>query len=124
MPPAQCLWKERCRQAGRAGRFDRAAGCALDGTELGAGTAVCWVVMWGIQSSQFGRYQFHLPSSFIVEGTNTARTIVASIRIAAASPTPIILMSIISSVAKIANTATINDRGPGHDPRGRSALAS
>jgi ATP/maltotriose-dependent transcriptional regulator MalT len=61
----------------------------------------------GNQPSQRGRYQFHLPSSFMVDGTRIARTMVASIRTAVARPTPIILKSIISSVAKIANTATI-----------------
>ena len=40
-------------------------------------------------------------------GSSTARTIVASIRIATARPTPICLNSSSDSVAKIANTATI-----------------
>ncbi len=40
-------------------------------------------------------------------GSRTARTIVASIRIAAARPTPICLNSVALSVAKIENTATI-----------------
>src|SRR5207244_3720162 len=61
----------------------------------------------GSHSSQLGRYQFRSPSSFIVEGTSTARTSVASIRMAAARPMPIILKSIIASVAKIEKTATI-----------------
>ena len=47
------------------------------------------------------------PSSFIAAGSSTARTSVASMRIAAARPTPIILNSTELSVAKIANTATI-----------------
>ena len=42
-----------------------------------------------------GRYQFHWPSSFIVAGSRTARTIVASMRIAAARPIPISFMSMI-----------------------------
>ena len=61
----------------------------------------------GSHSSQRGRYQFQSPSSFIAAGSRTARTIVASMRIAAARPTPIILKSSIPSVAKIENTATI-----------------
>src|SRR5215218_10520108 len=61
----------------------------------------------GSHDSLFGRYQFQSPSSFIVAGSSTARTSVASIRIAAARPTPIILNSSMLSVAKIANTATI-----------------
>lgn len=43
---------------------------------------------FGSQLSQFGRYQFQSPSSFIVAGSSTARMMVASIRMAAASPTP------------------------------------
>ena len=61
----------------------------------------------GATRSQRGRYQFHSPSSFIVAGRSTARTIVASIRIAVASPTPNCLNISIESVAKIENTATI-----------------
>ena len=54
-----------------------------------------------------GRYQFQSPSSFIAAGSSTARTIVASIRIAAARPKPSCFMSTVESVTKIANTATI-----------------
>ena len=54
-----------------------------------------------------GRYQLRSPSSFIVAGSRTARTSVASIRIATASPTPICLNSVMLSVAKMLNTATI-----------------
>ena len=43
----------------------------------------------------------------LVAGSRTARTSVASIRIATASPTPICLNSSIDSVAKIENTATM-----------------
>ena len=52
-------------------------------------------------------YQFQSPSSFIEAGSSTPRTIVASIRIAVASPTPNCLNSSIERVAKIENTATI-----------------
>ena len=61
----------------------------------------------GSHSSQRGRYQFHLPSSFIVAGSRTPRITVASISTATASPAPICLMSSVLSVAKIAKTATI-----------------
>src|SRR3954451_3692423 len=61
----------------------------------------------GSHSSRRGRYQFHLPRSFIVAGSSTARTIVASIRIATDRPTPISLKSTELSVAKTANTATM-----------------
>src|SRR4051794_29834464 len=61
----------------------------------------------GSHSSQLGRYQFRSPSSFIVAGRSTARTIVASSRIAVASPTPNCLKNSIESVAKIEKTATM-----------------
>ena len=62
---------------------------------------------WGSHWSHLGRYQFQSPSSFIVAGRSTARTIVASSRIAVASPTPNILKNSIESVPKIAKTQTI-----------------
>ena len=61
----------------------------------------------GSHSSHEGRYQFRSPSSFIDAGRRTPRTIVASIRIAAASPTPNCLKNSIDSVANTANTQTI-----------------
>jgi hypothetical protein len=61
----------------------------------------------GSHSSQFGRYQLRSPSNFIVAGSSTPLITVASIRIAAASPTPICLKSMKLRVAKIENTATI-----------------
>ena len=65
------------------------------------------VLELGSHCIHLGRYQFQSPRSFIVAGSSTARTIVASIRIATARPTPICLKSSELSVAKIANTATI-----------------
>ena len=47
------------------------------------------------------------PSSFIVAGRSTARTIVASIRTATARPMPISFRSMSGSVTKTAKTATI-----------------
>src|SRR5205823_8222635 len=61
----------------------------------------------GSHWSQPGRYQFRSPSSFMVAGSRTPRTIVASIRIAAASPTPNCLKNSIDRVANTANTQTI-----------------
>src|SRR5204863_8849696 len=61
----------------------------------------------GSHWSQPGRYQFRSPSSFMVAGRSTARTRVASIRIAAASPTPNCLKNSIARAAKIEKTATI-----------------
>src|SRR5262249_4691108 len=61
----------------------------------------------GRRRSVRGRYQFHSPSSFIEDGNSTARTIVASISTAAASPTPACLISSDESVPKIEKTATI-----------------
>src|SRR5262249_59411688 len=75
------------------------------GGAWGVGSVGC--ASWGSQPSQSGRYQFQSPSSFIVAGKSTARTIVASISTAAASPIPISFMSRIGSVAKIKNTPTI-----------------
>ena len=43
----------------------------------------------GSQANQEGRYQFQSPSSFIVAGSNTARTIVASIIILGSNESPI-----------------------------------
>ena len=48
---------------------------------------------FGSQPRRLGRYQLRSPSSFMVAGSRTARMIVASIRIAAARPTPICLAS-------------------------------
>ena len=62
---------------------------------------------WGSHSRHEGRYQFRSPSSFIDAGSRTPRTIVASIRIAAASPTPNCLKNSTDSVAKTAKTQTI-----------------
>ena len=42
----------------------------------------------GSHSSQLGRYQFQSPSSFMLAGSKTPRMIVASIKTAAAKPTP------------------------------------
>ncbi len=61
----------------------------------------------GSHSSQVGRYQFQSPRSFIEAGRRIARTIVASIRIAAARPTPNCFSISIESVAKMAKTPTI-----------------
>jgi hypothetical protein len=73
--------------------------------------AVCGVPRRGSSAlrrpSQLGRYQFRSPSNFIVAGSRTPLIGVASITIAAASPTPICLNSMKLSVAKMENTATI-----------------
>src|SRR5262249_26966108 len=61
----------------------------------------------GSHPSQRGRYQFQSPSRFIVAGSRTPRTSVASIRTAVASPTPNCFIMISDSVPKIENTNTI-----------------
>ena len=61
----------------------------------------------GSHSSQLGRYQFQSPSSFIVAGSSTARTIVASSRTATARPMPISFMSRIGMSANTANAPTM-----------------
>ena len=61
----------------------------------------------GSHSSHFGRYQFQSPSSFIVAGSSTPRTSVASSRTATARPMPISFMSRIGMSANTANAPTI-----------------
>src|SRR5919106_1010030 len=61
----------------------------------------------GSHSSHRGTYQFQSPSSFIEAGSNTPRTIVASIRTAAASPTPNCLNPSKDSAPKTEKTATM-----------------
>jgi hypothetical protein len=51
-----------------------------------------------------GRYQFQSPSSFIVAGSRTARTMVASSSTATARPTPNILATTSGSSTKAAKT--------------------
>src|ERR687893_14409 len=81
----------------------RSAGQAWEPTDS---TLPSWRIR-GSQLSPRGRYQLASPRSFIVAGSSIARTIVASIRIATARPTPICLKSSELRVAKIAKTATI-----------------
>ena len=45
--------------------------------------------MRGVHSRKRGNYQLRPPSSFIVEGTSTERTMVASTKMANARPNPI-----------------------------------
>ena len=61
----------------------------------------------GSHSSHRGRYQFQSPSSFIVAGSSTARTTVASTAIAIASPRPICLNWSRVRLAKTPKTPTI-----------------
>src|SRR5215213_5546122 len=61
----------------------------------------------GSHWSHRGRYQFQSPSNFIDAGRSTARTIVASIRTAAARPTPNCLNISRDSAAKTEKTATM-----------------
>ena len=59
------------------------------------------------RSSQRGIHQLRSPSSCITAGTSTIRTIVASIRIAAAMPMPISFRNTSGLSAKAPNTATM-----------------
>ena len=83
--------------------------CGLGGGRAGAGSIAgpdsC--SSRGSHWSHFGRYQFFSPSSFIDAGRSTARTIVASIRTAAARPMPISLKSTYGRTVKTANTPTM-----------------
>jgi hypothetical protein len=60
----------------------------------------------GIQASQEGKYQFHLPRSFMLAGSRTIRTRVASSRTAVASPIPASFIDTWDRVAKVKKTAT------------------
>ena len=73
----------------------------------------------GSHCSGLGRYQFQSPRSFIVAGSSTPRMMVASIRMAEASPTPNSLKSTRLSVTKIPNTPTMTTRGA-RDHAGRA----
>lgn len=53
------------------------------------------------RSTPWGNHQFHLPNSSIAVGTSTSRTIVASIAIASAQPSP---SSLIDGTPVNANT--------------------
>ena len=64
-----------------------------------------------------GRYQLRSPSSFIVAGSSTARTSVASSRIATARPTPICLNSIMRQAGEDREHGDHHDRRAGHDAR-------
>src|SRR5262249_4882174 len=70
-------------------------------------TAVGSWPIWGIQLSQEGRYQFHFPSSFMLAGSRTMRTIVASSRTAVASPIPASFIDTWDRVVKVRNTMTM-----------------
>src|SRR5688500_12380338 len=89
------------RRAG-AGRYGRAG-------QAPAGTTSAGGAWWkrGSQPSDFGSHQFRSPRSFIVAGSSTPRMIVASMRTAAARPTPICLNIRNESVANTANTPTM-----------------
>src|SRR3954463_9590425 len=93
--------------SGAAGQVGRYAGTSSRGRSSASGTATSPWWICGNHSSQLGRYQFHFPSSFMVAGSNTARTTVASTRTATASPTPNCLRNMNCSDAKTANTPTI-----------------
>src|SRR6266542_2594528 len=94
IPAASIHGRDPCR--------DYEAGVGFAGTVDGSSCS-----SRGSHCSQPGRYQFRSPSSFIVAGRSTARTSVASIRIAAASPTPNCLKNSSERAAKIEKTATM-----------------
>ena len=66
----------------------------------------------GSQPSQRGRYQLTLPSSAMLDGTSTERTIVASRKIATARPKPICCISTRLPAANAPNTATMISAAP------------
>ena len=108
--PRRCLGCAACWNANAAAALpsgDRRAGSA-EGCRLGLRRLHLRLVSdLGDPAELFGRYQFQSPRSFIVAGSSTARTSVASMRTAAARPTPICFMSTMLSVAKVAKTPTM-----------------
>ena len=66
----------------------------------------------GSQPSQDGKYQFALPSSRMLAGTSTERTIVASSSTATARPNPICWNITRSPLANPTNTATMISAAP------------
>src|SRR4029077_7153327 len=69
--------------------------------------AASWPPAGSSREHQRGRYQLCSTSSASEAGTSTPRTMVASISTAEARPTPIIFSSMMDSVAKMENTATM-----------------
>src|SRR6516225_3903558 len=61
----------------------------------------------GIHSSQLGMYQFHSPRSFMLAGSRTTRTIVASSSTATASPMPVSFIDTEDKLAKMRKTITM-----------------
>ena len=77
----------------------------------------------GSQLSRFGSHQLRSPRSFIAAGRSTARTIVASIRIATARPTPSCFIYWSEPVANAANVTTMTAAALGdHAGRALDAL--
>ena len=70
------------------------------------------------RASGRGAHQFHSPSSFISDGTSSARTIVASISTASAVPEPELLDEDHLRRHERADRDAEQDRGRGHDPAG------
>src|SRR4051812_12480676 len=92
------------------------AGELLDvrgGDQAGAGTTSGSCSNFGSQCRPLGRYQLRVPRSFIVAGRRTARTIVASIRMAAARPTPSCLLSRLPPLAEAPDRADLTPAGRG-----------
>ena len=78
---------------------------------------------FGNQRSWRGRYQLRSPSSFIAAGSSTARTSVASSRMATARPTPICLNSIRLRRGEDREHRDHHHRRAGHDAgRGLDAV--
>src|SRR6266566_6917803 len=99
IPSLFSLWRSELRpiegrRSDQVTYAEAGAGLAVgaDGSSCSSSRGSHW--------SHLGRYQFRSPSSFIVAGSSTPRTSVASIKIAAASPTPNCLNISIDNVAK------------------------
>ena len=93
----------RGRRGAGGGRGWPSAGQA--GEVAGSGSATA--VLGSTRSIQPGNHQFARPSSYMIAGTRTSRTMVASMKIALARPIPMSLRPTWSASANAPNTATM-----------------
>ena len=109
--------------AGRERALPRDVTCAGFGSACGAPSASSSrsgspKSSCGSHSSHLGRYQFQSPSSFIVAGSSTARTIVASMRIGRREPDAELLEERHRERAEDREHADHDDRGARDDAGG------
>ncbi len=86
------------------------SGASLSSAISGIGTPS--MLTLGSHSSQVGKYRLRSPRSFIVAGTRTDRTMVASSATATAGPKPICCNATSDAAAKPPKTATMMAAAP------------